>query len=321
MIDHGDVVTGIGYAVEGELASSATTPGNMLTDGYARLSIVPSPFSSKGSLEDATTALFSSKDGETWTKGATVWGNYDDSPLETEIELTPKGKMLALVRMDGDAFLLWSMHFAWFVHDTRPPVWDMALHQTYALNYLQGQMLEPDAPVDIWAMSGNYPPFVHLVIAVVFWILHPGPHIAALANIPATLLLFWAICELGRDLAGPLAARWACILVALTPYLIWISRETILDYWLSAWFAAALFFLHRSKGFQSRPWGLLLGVVLALGLLTKWFFAGLILIPLIYVFFHFRVWKDSARLVHLFEALFVGATARCTASSMRSARS
>jgi hypothetical protein len=52
---------------------------------------------------DATTALFSSTDGETWTQGPSVWDDYDDSPLETEIEWMPKGKMLALVRTDGDA--------------------------------------------------------------------------------------------------------------------------------------------------------------------------------------------------------------------------
>ena len=51
---------------------------------------------------DASVVLFSSKDGTTWTKGATVWANAADTPLETEIEFMPKGKMLLLVRMDGN---------------------------------------------------------------------------------------------------------------------------------------------------------------------------------------------------------------------------
>ncbi len=202
------------------------------------------------------------------------------------------------------ATLLWGMHVLWFLHDTRPPVWDMALHQSYALNYLGGQA--PERAVHTWEKSGNYPPFVHLVIAGLFWIFHPGPHIAALANIPATLILLWAIYELARDLAGPLAGRWACVLTALTPYLIWISRETILDYWLSAWFAAALVVLRKTRGFQSRPWSLLLGALVGLGLLTKWFFAGIILIPLIYVAVSFRIWKYPARCMLFFEALILG---------------
>ena len=49
------------------------------------------------------------------------------------------------------------------------------------------------------------------------------------------------IClALGLALSGPAAARWACVLSALVPYTIWLSRETVLDYWLSAWLAAAL---------------------------------------------------------------------------------
>ncbi|MGZ3422364.1 MAG: hypothetical protein ACXVEE_31130, partial [Polyangiales bacterium] len=37
-----------------------------------------------------------------WTKGAVVYDVFADSPLETELEFMPKGKMLAIVRTDGD---------------------------------------------------------------------------------------------------------------------------------------------------------------------------------------------------------------------------
>src|SRR5512137_944107 len=74
------------------------------------------------------------------------------------------------------SILLWVLHAVWLLRDTRPPVWDMALHQTYALNYL------PDTPgptsLRYWELSGNYPPFVHLVIALTYLLFHPGPHIA-----------------------------------------------------------------------------------------------------------------------------------------------
>lgn len=200
--------------------------------------------------------------------------------------------------------LLWGMHCVWLSRDTRPPVWDMALHQTYALNYLEGYSTEAAEP---WQKSGNYPPFVHLVIAAMFWIFHPGPHIAVLANIPATFILLWATYDLARDLAGDLAARWACIFFVLTPYAVWISRETILDYWLAAFFAASLAVLRRTRGFEARGWSLLLGAILGLGLLTKWFLAGLFLFPLVSVFVRFRVWNDAARCIRLIDALLVAA--------------
>jgi 4-amino-4-deoxy-L-arabinose transferase-like glycosyltransferase len=187
------------------------------------------------------------------------------------------------------AAALWIAHAAWLARDTRPPLWDMAAHQMYALNYLPGGYASPG--LHLLTRSGNYPPFSHLVVASVFWLFHPGPHVAILANIPATFLFFWAIFELARMLSGVGAARWTCILVALTPYLIWFSREVILDYWLCAWVAVSLVFLLKTKGFESRSASLLFGLSCALGLLTKWFFAAFLVAPTIYIAVRHRVWR------------------------------
>ena len=200
------------------------------------------------------------------------------------------------------AAALWAVNLIWLALDTRPPVWDMALHQAYALHYL------PDAPASAehyWEKSGNYPPLVHLAIALSFFIFGPNPDAAAVMNLPATLLLFWAVYALGLELAGRVAARWACLITAVTPYLMWMSRETILDYWLSAWFVVFLVTLCRTRGFERYRISLMLGVVIALGLCTKWFFAGLAALPMAYVSYRSAVWKDSRRLRHLIDALLV----------------
>jgi hypothetical protein len=233
----------------------------------------------------------------------------------TAIKIIPLAFAYALQKMmlDRNGFLtsllltmlLWGFHIVWLSKDTRPPVWDMALHQTYAFNYLDDSGALPEVSEKAWGKSGSYPPFVHLAIAAMYLIFHPGPHIAALANLPATFILFLAIFALAKDLSGPRAGRWACILIALTPFMIWISRETVLDYWLSAWFAAALAVLRKTRGFQSHSWSLLLGAIMAMGLLTKWFFAGIILVPLLYVFVESRVWKQSDRSLHFADALLI----------------
>ena len=49
---------------------------------------------------DKSVALFSSTDGTTWTKGATIYDVAADTPLETELWFTGD-QLLALVRMDG----------------------------------------------------------------------------------------------------------------------------------------------------------------------------------------------------------------------------
>jgi 4-amino-4-deoxy-L-arabinose transferase-like glycosyltransferase len=204
------------------------------------------------------------------------------------------------------AAVLWGVNFIWLKHDTRPPLWDMALHQTYALNYIHAGTAPFGPGARSGDLSGNYPPFVHLVIAFFFSILHPGPHVAILANLPATFLLFWGIYALGTDLAGCRAGKWACVLVALTPYLTWLSRETILDYWLSAWVVASLALLHRTKGFEVRSTSILLGCAMALGMLTKWFYAGFLFFPLLYVVVKYGVWKHPYRKINLADSLLIG---------------
>ena len=200
-------------------------------------------------------------------------------------------------------FLLWGLNIVWLRRDTRPPVWDMALHQSYALNYLPHMPGGASAPLT--SRSGNYPPFVHLAIALCYLVFHPGPHIAVLANMPATLLLLWSVYLLGEDLAGVGAARWACLLITLTPYMIWLSRETVLDYWLAAWVAAGLVALRKTEDFQSHARSLLFGLVCALGMLSKWFFAGFLLVPVALVCARSRIWRDRVRLRHLADALLL----------------
>jgi hypothetical protein len=50
---------------------------------------------------DQSVVLYTSTDGLTWTAGPLVYGITADTPLETELQFMPNGKLLALVRTDG----------------------------------------------------------------------------------------------------------------------------------------------------------------------------------------------------------------------------
>ncbi len=50
---------------------------------------------------DLQVVLHTSTDGVNWTPGAQIYGVAEDTPLETELVITPEGRMLAIVRMDG----------------------------------------------------------------------------------------------------------------------------------------------------------------------------------------------------------------------------
>lgn len=51
---------------------------------------------------DSAVSLFSSPDGVTWTQGADIFSISAATPLETELSFLPSGRVLALVRTDGD---------------------------------------------------------------------------------------------------------------------------------------------------------------------------------------------------------------------------
>src|SRR5512135_828397 len=108
-------------------------------------------------------------------------GNLQAAPQSARSVDVRRRDYLLLLILSG---FLWILNLIWLSRYTRPPVWDMALHQTYALNFLPGARIPTTMPY--WNWSGNYPPFVHLAIALAYLIFHPGPHIAALANVPAS---------------------------------------------------------------------------------------------------------------------------------------
>ncbi len=209
------------------------------------------------------------------------------------------------------AAFVWGIHFLWLVQDTRPPVWDMAMHQSFAFNYFPDGGGSSTHELMPWERSGNYPPFVHWVIALCLLIFGTASS-AVLANLPATILLFWAVYRLGEHLANADAGRWAVILTVATPYLFWMSRETILDYWLSGWVAAAVLLLYRSEGFGRRHESLLFGVVVAFGLLTKWLFVGFLIFPVAYVFWRGSVWKHPSRVINAADSLLIGGIGAAT---------
>ena len=104
--------------------------------------------------------------------------------------------------------------------------------------------------------------------------------------------------EIALAFARPRAAVWACILTTLTPFLIWISRETLLDYWIAAWVAGALALLLKTSGFESTRYSFLLGLAYAFGMLTKWIFAGLIIGSMIYVIVRHQAWSSKRRIIN-----------------------
>jgi 4-amino-4-deoxy-L-arabinose transferase-like glycosyltransferase len=198
---------------------------------------------------------------------------------------------------------IWLINFWWLSHDTRPPVWDMAQHQEYGLNFLGARYPDPTAQTG-GELTGLYPPFVHWLIALAFLAFGPHPAAAAVVNLPATVIILLSAYIVAEILGGARAARWTCAVTAAIPYMLWMSRETILDYWLTAWVIAAIAALLCTQGFRNRRPSILLGFAAGLGLLTKWLFPLYVLFPILYVVLREKIWRSREQMLNAGLALF-----------------
>src|SRR5439155_17863221 len=128
-------------------------------------------------------------------------------------------------------------------------------------------------------LTGFYPPLYHTIVAVFYSLFGKTIDAAQWANLPALALLMAATYGVGRSLLKPLPAAGAAMLVGFFPFLIWLSRETLVDYWLTAMVALAMWLLLRSKEFSDRNASIAFGIVCGLGLLTKWTFPLFVVWP------------------------------------------
>jgi hypothetical protein len=91
---------------------------------------------------DLSVTLFSSADGVSWQKGADIYTVSADTPLETELTFMPSGKLLALVRTDGnDDELLGSiLPLRTSVCWADPPYTSFSCPQTFMTQRLDGPL-------------------------------------------------------------------------------------------------------------------------------------------------------------------------------------
>jgi|GEM_PF-952362 len=171
----------------------------------------------------------------------------------------------------------------WIAHDTRPPFWDMALHQTIALKvYDAVASAGPAAIASIPSLTGQYPPLYHSIVAVFYGVFGKTVDAAQYANLAAVALLAIATYHLGLRLSAPggqNAAAAAAVLVSFYPMMLWLSRETVIDYWLTAMVALAVWRLYATAEFSDRQASVVFGLVCGLGMLTKWTFPLFVAAP------------------------------------------
>src|SRR5262249_18186620 len=186
-------------------------------------------------------------------------------------------------------------NFIWVSRDTRPPFWDMAAHASSALHiYDAFARGGPPAVIAIprLHLTGPYPPLYQTVIAATWSIFGKTLFVARVANVLAVAILMLATYGVGCFVVERWTAAVAAVLVSFYPVMLWLSRETMIDYWLAAIVAVAVWVLFKTHGFTNRPWSIAFGVIAGLGMLTKWTFVFFLIFPAIW--FALRNWRNAA---------------------------
>jgi 4-amino-4-deoxy-L-arabinose transferase-like glycosyltransferase len=175
---------------------------------------------------------------------------------------------------------LCAANIVWIAIDTRPPFWDMANHANWSLGVLRDfQQNGISAMLTLPLDSGSYPPLYYAVTAIFYWMIGPTIDAAQLANLPAIILLGLATYGIAKSVVEPGAAALAAVIVNFIPLLLWLSRETMLEYWLTAMVALSLWSMIKTKDFSNANWSIVFGICCGLGMLTKWTFAVFVGVP------------------------------------------
>src|SRR5207237_2088395 len=101
-------------------------------------------------------------------------------------------------------------------------------------------------------LTGSYPPLYQSMIAVSYALFGKTVHAAQWTNLPAIALLFIATYGIGCTVLKPLSAAAAAVLVNFFPLLLWLSRETIIDFWLTSLVALAIWMLISTTDFWTK---------------------------------------------------------------------
>jgi 4-amino-4-deoxy-L-arabinose transferase-like glycosyltransferase len=162
--------------------------------------------------------------------------------------------------------------------------WDRPAHLIRTLIYndmLQQVNLRSLFEVLTW--SWNRPPLAHLTAVPLYRLFGVSTDVALMRNAVYVVILLLSVYGIGRRMYNARIGLLAAFIVSTYPILFSISRMPYIDYALTAMAALCIYLLVACDGFRRRGYSLLLGLIIGLGILTKWPFIAFSGGPLAYV--------------------------------------
>jgi hypothetical protein len=181
---------------------------------------------------------------------------------------------------------------AWIVLDRTPPAWDDAWYLNGSLQMYDALTAGGILPYarEFFRVLGNKAPLITALTAPLYLSFGRDPRYGPLVNIPAMVLLLVAVRAIATRLAGPRAGVLAVVIAGTTPLLYGLSRRFLVEYWLAALVAVAIWLLLESETL-SRGWIVAaFGAVSGFGLLLKIAYPVYVAGPLLWF-----LWQSRSR--------------------------
>lgn len=184
-------------------------------------------------------------------------------------------------------YLLLIFHFlanlVWILFNKSPLAWDQAGHTLISLDFVD--FFKGISQINFFQISNYYPPFVHIVVALIMIFTSPllliGPLVVTIFFIMAISFLYLYTKEIFND--EKIAMFSACFFSFL-PVVYDQSRNFLLEIPLVALILGSLYFLEKSKKFSNFRNSLFATILLCFALLTKWVAIVYLFIPVIFLF-------------------------------------
>ncbi len=197
---------------------------------------------------------------------------------------------------------------SWVALDRRPPEWDYANHLERAVRCHQLLSEEGRGGVGaILEMSSFYPPVAPCAAGLLYFVFPITPLASQSVMLGFLGVALVSIFLLGRRLFDEPTGALAALLFGAAPFVVYSGTNFQLDLPLAAAVILALLVLVQTDEFSRRWWSIVMGLVLALGMLVKPPFAVYLLPPLALVAWRaLRATGRGGRLLNLTLALLLG---------------
>ncbi len=186
----------------------------------------------------------------------------------------------------------------WIVQDQSPPLWDIAAHSARSVDF--ARMIVDFDLRGILDYRSIYPPATYLLTGFLFLIFgfyEDIPQFALLIYVVVFLAGVYGIAfELFRKKD---IALFPVFLVSVYPLLAHFTRIYDLDFPLVAMVTVSVYALLKTRNFSDLKWSILLGVFIAVGILTKWTFVIFFVGPFfVYALYFFKKIKKDGKILY-----------------------